>query len=192
MVSAYEFFVGKEISGLKIVKFFRADTGKNARKRAFYECVCICGKIFSSRADHIKNGSCKSCGCITYQLAAQGHTLPNNQAAINDLYRGYKSGARKRKLDFLLPIDKFEFLIFSDCFYCGTPPGTRIWKVSKVIPYNLSANGIDRINSDIGYVEGNCVPCCPQCNYAKSDLTVDEFRKWITQLVAFNTKIGEL
>jgi hypothetical protein len=185
----YESLVGNEINGLKIIRFFRTNNGvRGARKRSYYECICICGKLFTSRSDHIKNGSSKSCGCITYKLAAKGHTLPNNQGAINDMYRGYGSGAKQRGLAFLLLKNEFENLIFKDCFYCGTPPSIRVWKVDKITPYNLCCNGIDRVNSNFGYTSDNCVSCCPQCNYAKSDLSLEDFRKWISQIVAFNTK----
>lgn len=183
----YGSLVGSKINELKIVRFFRA-SNEGIRKRSYYECECVCGRIFISRADHIKKGSCKSCGCLTIELSAAGHRLPNNQAAINDLYRGYISGAKNRNLEFNLSIGKFEELIFKDCFYCGTSPAMRVWKVAKESPYVLSANGVDRINSDIGYVEGNCVSCCPQCNYAKSDLTIGDFRKWIAQVVAHNAQ----
>src|SRR5271166_356265 len=182
----YQSLVGTEINELKISGFIRHDSGFGTRKRPYYECICVCGKTFSSRADHIKSGACKSCGCITDQLAADGHRLPNNQAAINDLYRGYVSGAKNRDLEFALSKSEFESLIFRDCFYCGTTPALRTWKVAKKGPYSLAASGVDRVDSDIGYIDGNCVPCCPQCNFAKSDLSLDDFRKWINKVMAHN------
>lgn len=30
--------------------------------------------------------------------------------------------------------------------------------------------GIDRVNSKIGYTLGNVVPCCKKCNTVKSDI----------------------
>ena len=35
--------------------------------------------------------------------------------------------------------------------------------------------GIDRIDSSIGYVVENCVPCCTLCNRMKSNLSGREF-----------------
>lgn len=60
----YGSLVGSKINELKIVRFFRAGN-EGIRKRLYYECECVCGRIFISRADHIKKGSCKSCGCLT-------------------------------------------------------------------------------------------------------------------------------
>jgi hypothetical protein len=31
----------------------------------------------------------------------------------------------------------------------------------------------------------NSVPCCANCNYAKHDLTLELFQKWIDRLVSF-------
>lgn len=42
----------------------------------------------------------------------------------------------------------------------------------------VNHNGIDRIDSNDGYVQGNVVPCCKYCNMAKMDRTQDEFLKW--------------
>ena len=33
-------------------------------KHDFWECKCICGKLFIARIDCIKNGNTKSCGCL--------------------------------------------------------------------------------------------------------------------------------
>ena len=43
-------------------------------------------------------------------------------------------------------------------------------------------NGIDRIDSNIGYTVNNCVPCCTICNHMKNDLTTDEFYNHIKLL----------
>lgn len=43
-------------------------------------------------------------------------------------------------------------------------------------------NGIDRIDSAKGYVEGNVVPCCKFCNEMKSDKSRDEFLQLIAAI----------
>ena len=40
-------------------------------------------------------------------------------------------------------------------------------------------SGIDRVNSQEGYVKNNCVPCCDKCNKAKMAMSRDEFLNWI-------------
>jgi hypothetical protein len=182
----YGSLVGSEINGLKILELLKVQS--THRKRSCFECQCICGTVFTSRADHVKNGLTKSCGCITYQLSAVSHTLSNNQAAINRVYKSYKDGAKVRSLSFNLSMEEFKCLIFQNCIYCGTAPSLSTFRVNKSLNRELVYNGIDRLDSNLGYSVDNCVPCCSQCNYAKSDLSVSDFRSWIKQLVSFNSK----
>lgn len=68
--------------------------------------------------------------------------------------------------------DVYAFeLCLSNCFYCDKPAN---WPDKR--------NGIDRVNNNIGYEINNCVPCCFECNAAKNNLTMDEFKDWIIRL----------
>lgn len=49
-------------------------------------------------------------------------------------------------------------------------------------------NGIDRIDSDLGYVDGNVKSCCFICNRAKGNLSIIDFRKWIDNIIKFTIK----
>lgn len=49
------------------------------------------------------------------------------------------------------------------CFYCGNGPDEE-------------HIGIDRLDSKIGYEEGNCVPCCSPCNFMKRNMHPDTFK----------------
>lgn len=50
-------------------------------------------------------------------------------------------------------------------------------------------NGIDRIDSLKGYILENVVTCCYQCNYAKSDLDIEEFKNLVIMIYK-NLKLG--
>jgi 5-methylcytosine-specific restriction endonuclease McrA len=72
------------------------------------------------------------------------------------------------------------FLCESDCHYCGAHPSN----VKKIKSGNgeFIYNGIDRINSSGPYSILNCVTCCEQCNKAKLDYSVKEFKDWIERV----------
>lgn len=75
----------------------------------------------------------------------------------------YTRVAKKKKLDMELTREQFDALTSGRCVYCDRPTtGTH-------------KNGIDRIDSSVGYISGNCVTCCGQCNIAKKTLTKEEF-----------------
>jgi len=44
----------------------------------------------------------------------------------------------------------------------------------------ISVNGLDRVDSLKSYTLDNVVPCCTQCNLAKLDYSLDEFKKWVS------------
>lgn len=78
----------------------------------------------------------------------------------------YQKSAENRNLEWELD-NKTAFELFgSACYYCGKDgPG-----------------GIDRINSNIGYLTQNVVPCCSQCNYAKGRLSAEQFIRMCHQI----------
>lgn len=72
----------------------------------------------------------------------------------------YRSNAKIKKLDFTLTFEDFIKFWKNPCYYCG--------RVLKTI-------GLDRIDSSKGYIITNIVPCCSDCNYAKLEMTGQEF-----------------
>jgi len=50
----------------------------------------------------------------------------------------------------------------------------------------LKVNGVDRINSNIGYEINNVVSCCSKCNYAKHMMNKKEFLNWVEKIYLFN------
>jgi hypothetical protein len=75
----------------------------------------------------------------------------------------YKKRAEKKELPFELTNDQFKELKLGKCEYCR--------KESSKTHFN----GVDRIDSRLGYDVSNCVSCCSDCNYMKKDLTKSQF-----------------
>jgi hypothetical protein len=91
--------------------------------------------------------------------------MRTSKARFNNLVKG----ARVRNVDVTITFNEWKSLINNPCFYCaGELPQT--------------GGGIDRRDSSLGYVEGNCRPCCTVCNIAKNDLTEEEFRTWLLKV----------
>lgn len=109
---------------------------------------------------------------------------------INFLILRCKSAAKRRNFEFNLTKKEFTELIQNDCFYCGTKPKPySVYVVkdqwaseeTKQRSY-INCNGIDRINSKLGYSTSNCRACCYKCNVAKSDLSENEFKTLIINI----------
>lgn len=93
----------------------------------------------------------------------------NFDSIINRLFHEYKVKSKKRKRLFLISLLTFKELIMSPCAYCGAS--------NSNFRKGLKYNGIDRIDSSLGYVENNVLPCCRFCNRMKSDMILSKFIK---------------
>lgn len=71
--------------------------------------------------------------------------------------------ARKKGLEFGLTEEEYNALTSGTCVFCHRPSTDE------------HKNGIDRVDPASGYLPGNCVTCCGQCNIAKKRMSADEF-----------------
>lgn len=109
-------------------------------------------------------------------------------------YKHYVSGSLKRGYgDVELNFDEFKILVTSPCHYCNKRNTEE-------------ANGIDRVNNDLGYTRDNCVPACWKCNRMKhfyhpdffmekckiiskrAEPTNDFYTKWATYYTRTNNR----
>lgn len=158
-------------------------------QETIWEFRCACGQICEIAMTKVKPGCTQSCGCLKREDStrrilphAGWNRLPTSLAGLNLVYRKYQTRARMKDLAFDLTLDQFSFLIHSPCYIpnCGVMNSNtcRIGRRDEVFRYN----GIDRIDSRYGYVDGNVAPCCRRCNVAKSDMTLNEFYNWLERL----------
>lgn len=144
---------------------------------ALWVCKCSCGGEAVVPGKRLTHGDTRSCGC------RRRKSLPDGEAARNEVYREYKSGADKRGLSFDLSVEEFENLTQRPCVYCGTEKSNRERHTHKYAPFFY--NGIDRVDPTVGYNVGNCVPCCRVCNRMKSDMTKSDFLDHIARISKF-------
>lgn len=83
------------------------------------------------------------------------------------LYNSYIYSANKRKKEFNISFEFFVSIISKSCIYCGKE----------------YSNGIDRLDSSIGYIESNCNPCCNICNWMKYNYTEEFFLDHIKKVL---------
>lgn len=169
--------LGKVMGTYKIISFSHQE-----EYIKFYNVICTyCGAESVQSISHLRNnpGSCMLC---KYE---RRNITPTLDAPRNCVKSTYISGAKSRNLDFLLTDEEFDKLIFSNCYFCGEPPkeyqsDLKFNKTGEV----FKRNGIDRLNSDLGYFKENVVTCCPTCNLMKMTLHSDIFIKHINKIYA--------
>jgi len=161
--------VGKKYGRLTVVKFM----GQDDDNRALWRCLCDCGNTVILKSTRLNMSGRKSCGCLRVERLREAICLPKGEAAFNSLYMDYRRDARRRQLEFTLAKDDFRQIVTSSCHYCGIEPNkeyNREW-----VNGSFLYNGIDRKDNDMGYILGNCTPCCWQCNYLKRGIGYEEF-----------------
>lgn len=127
----------------------------------------------------------RSTKAVTKDLDAAAHKIR---------FTTLRSNAKSRGIAVDLTMEKFVEYSKLNCFYCLSDPKPTnpfasagptyrkysTWEFRKdVVVY---VNGLDRIDSSLGYTEENIVSCCETCNFMKSDLTYGEFMNHIEKL----------
>jgi len=145
-----------------------------------WKARCSCGTIIE-RPSYLfvrtKQGQ-KSCGC-----GPKGRPrIADNGAHINAIFGHCRQSAKVRGIEFTLTRNDIRSIVIEDCQYCGAKPQTRT--THSNLSGEFQYNGIDRVDSQIGYIKTNCVPCCWTCNLAKGQMTVDQFHEWIKRVFA--------
>lgn len=158
--------VGDRFGKLVIARIYRTTAN---HKRWAADCICDCGNTHTTSIRNLQRGASKHC------LACVNHKKPHQPAKMtlrNIHFGSYKRNAKKRGLVFSLTKEQFIDITSGNCYFCSTPPSPMTRNHIKGI---YLCNGIDRIDSFLGYTMENCKPCCSECNYLKGNRSNEEF-----------------
>lgn len=184
-----------DLTGQKFSKLTVLGKTNNKKLRKYWDCICDCGNKTTTSGDSLRVGTTRSCGCLR---RFPPYRLKDRKLAIfKNLYaKKIKKRSKLIKKEGNLPFEIFCHLVVSPCFYCGNPHSQETRDVSyykgeinEISSEVLLHNGIDRIDSEKGYVSGNCRSCCSRCNFAKSDLSEQLFLEHITKIYNKSCKI---
>lgn len=175
-------FINQSFNDVLVKEFLYFKYYKSSRQ-PFYNCECInCKKTLVIGLWNLKKAS-NHCRCLKNKK-----TLENQRnCMINKTYKSYINSANKRNLSFSLSLEDFKTMIFSPCHYCGLEH-SNLYITKKVNDtVKIQYNGIDRKNSNLGYFQGNCVPCCCYCNRSKLDMDYEQWLSYLDRLVRFRS-----
>jgi hypothetical protein len=91
-----------------------------------------------------------------------------------------KAQAKHRGLQYNLDHAAVNILLKGPCFYCAYDP--RDGTITSSRGRAVCRNGLDRIDSALGYEPNNVVVCCMWCNASKNNHTVAQFRDHVTRI----------
>jgi len=172
-----------DLTGRRFGKIIVLCRGKNDKHGAArWKCLCDCGKETSVRSHNLLRGQTKSCGIGECRFSWL--VKPLEQIVKKRIISCYHRGAKDRGLEIQLSDRDIHDLVEQTCHYCGRKP-YRPYKscIKADSPRHAGeqylCNGIDRKDSNVGYIKENCVPCCWECNQLKGKWSYDEFLKLI-------------
>jgi hypothetical protein len=178
-----EAVIGAKAGRLTIIRI----TGeRNNHGKLIAECLCSCGNTTTATINNIGNKT-NSCGCFKAEEIDRrlGHDIKTNSATR------VLSNIKKSTPDTNLNIEMIINLIFSNCDYCHQSPnkvGTN-GTTFKLAKERIMRVGIDRINNDIGYYNGNVVSCCYDCNTIKRDASIEFILQYFATISFNATKL---
>jgi hypothetical protein len=188
-----EDFVGYKVGSLEVIKFIEekwVESGK--RYDHYYLCRCSCGEeqVFIRRV--LMSPAVKKRDTITCKKCRVTNLLGNKNGLkyqddldrhIAIVFSNYRSKCKSKSWSFDLSFDQFKDLVTKECWYCGLPPNNcRSDRIGDKSFSRKALSGIDRIDSDKGYLISNCRSCCEDCNLAKRRLSEDNFLSLVKRI----------
>ena len=174
--------IGKTIGNLRLDRYTEIKDGRRS-----YILVCTCGKeilgtnLSIQRAEEALKTQNVS-GCMNCIRKSRAENKAQGDGAYRDIFVRYKKGAKNRNINWELSFQQAAQLFAGNCVYCGDAPKGSY---SRSKYYKTPYNGIDRVNTKLGYIPTNVVSCCRACNVAKHEFTVDEFMHHVKKIYDF-------
>ena len=152
------------------------DMGHNANGDRVVQVLCDCGTEKVIQFGNFGTTT-KSCGCYRRDKTTRQSTGNLENVAANKVYHSCTRRCRVNNWAIDLTRDTVKELIFADrCYYCNRTreeSGTVWYRKDQTLQRKITRLGIDRVDSALGYLKSNCVPCCFDCNPIKLDRPLD-------------------
>lgn len=171
----YRDYTNKKFNFLTIIQVY-----DGVKRRKYCVCRCDCGKEgIKKRLDAVISGKVPSCGCIS-------HNRPNMYFGNNPAFAGIgeltgkrywniKEGAKRRSIEFNVTKEYLWSLYLTQGKKCALS-GVDLYFGRDISCHNTNAS-LDRIDSKIGYLEGNVQWVLKDINKLKHDFDEEYFIK---------------
>lgn len=175
--------VGKLFTNLTVIKYLDSasrlvEAKDRKRYTHYYLCKCSCGnEKISTRLSLLTNNT-KSCGCLT--IIRNKSKSKGLSTLYNNLYNQNKANSKRRNILFEIDKETHYKLVIDRCHYCNHSGRNTFKSINSNLFINY--NGIDRIDSGIGYINTNVVTCCYICNRAKMNMNYLDFIEYLKEV----------
>lgn len=158
--------INKKFGALTVLRFY---SNRNPRgsvsqdKKSYWLCQCICGKQKIVCGLHLvrEQNPTRTCGCRT-GIYDHRRTFHRHGSAGFRMFHAAKERAKTNDLAF--NIEQSDIVVPECCPFCEK----KLLRGPKIT--NASPS-LDRLNNLKGYIKGNILVICYQCNGTKRDHT---------------------
>lgn len=161
----------KDWSGHRFGNLLCIEFSHKRKGRRYFKVRCDCGIEKTSQLDGLQDGRIKSCGPA---CPAKPRKSVKDQA-IKSIHLTYKRHALAKNRVYELTEIDIEKLVTSACHYCGGTDSNSYRSTTMGSPGIFNYNGIDRVDSSLGYTLNNVVACCQHCNFMKQEMSLTEW-----------------
>lgn len=167
-----------KLTPIKIVE--KPERIKSKQRSSWWLCKCDCGNEKIVRSTELVRGDTKSCGCGNKYENSRNYKGVGKLAQSK--FSSIKYGAIKRNLEFSITIEYAWELFLKQkgkCFYTNLDIELKTRNSG-----NMTAS-LDRIDSSLGYIEGNVVWVHKHINIMKNEYNHEYFLS-LCKLVVHN------
>ena len=166
--------------GRLTARCFSHTENKGSTHRSVWKCECECGQFVKIKLHELTSGDTKSCGCYKSDLNIK-RCFKGVGEVTRDCWSSIKRGAASRSIEFNISIEYMWELFEIQNGRCAlTGEEVKLSHNRKKIKPTAS---LDRIDSSIGYVEGNVQWVHKQINLCKHTLNNKEFMDMCAKVV---------
>lgn len=175
---------GQTINGVRVIDLAYIGSGKS--KKAYWNCVCYCGKEFVVESDKLRSGHTRSCGCL--KAKSFGDRKRTHGDTGRRLYRIWKGMRDRCNNSNSKRFKDYGGRGISICNEWDDYRKFKSWAINNGYSDDLS---IERIDVNGNYCPENCkwIPLSEQC-LNKQDTIWLEYRGERKQLKVWCKELG--
>lgn len=137
---------------------------------SYWKCICDCGCELVIKRGHITDGRIRSCGCI------RRGKLSSHWTGCGDISGSFfskvKGHAKRRKIHFDIEVSFLWELFLKQNKKCALTDLPLCFSLTNLDVQNAS---LDRINSSVGYIDGNVQWVHKDINFMKQQFEQEHF-----------------
>ncbi len=173
-------FVGKKYGMLQTIEVVGADE----HGHSLVLCECDCGKTSVELLYQLTTECKGTCGCSSRMIGKDHPLFRGHEELPGRLFRCWQKGAELRGFSFEVTIEYVWQLFVQQERRCALT-GLPLCFSRKTAQQKLTTASLDRIDSGLGYIEGNLRWVHKVVNIMRRNMTDDVFLYWCRSVVNF-------